>query len=141
MAQSPFVGAWRLVSLETRTPDGQVSYPFGHDAAGYIVYTENGYMSVAFMSANRRKFAAGDIRGGSTEEKVAAADSYLSYCGRYEIQGDQVIHHVEVSFFPNWIGMDQQRFFRLDGTKLYLSTPPMLVSGKQQTSHLIWERT
>lgn len=141
MTQNPFVGAWRLLSVELRTLDGQVTYPLGRDAIGYIMYTDNGYMSVAFMSANRSKFVAGDIRGGSIEEKAAAADSYISYCGRYEIQDDKVIHHVEVSFFPNWIGMDQQRFFRLDGNKLYLSTPPMLVSGKQQTSHLIWERT
>jgi hypothetical protein len=141
MAQNPFVGAWRLLSFEMRTTEGQVSYPFGRDAVGYIMYTENGYMSVAFMSANRRRYASGDILGGSTEEKVAAVDSYISYCGRYKVQGNKVIHHVEASLFPNWIGMDQERFFRLDGNKLYLSTPPTLVSGKQQTSYLIWERT
>ena len=60
-------------------------------------------MSVAMMAANRLKFGAGDIAiaGGTDEEKVAAADTYLSYCGRYEIQGEKVVHHIEVSFFPN----------------------------------------
>jgi hypothetical protein len=51
------------------------------------MYNEDGYMSVAMMTANRLKFAAGDPGGGTDEEKIAAADSYVSYCGRYEIQG------------------------------------------------------
>lgn len=92
------------------------------------------------MTANRPRFASGDAGGGTTEERLAAADTYLSYCGRYEVRPDKVIHHVEVSLFPNWIGMDQERFFEFDGDRLSLSTPPFLVSGKQQSARLIWER-
>jgi hypothetical protein len=140
MERNPFVGAWRLVSLEMRQPDGRVGYPLGHDAVGFIMYTEDGYMSVAMMSAGRPKFAAGDIRRGTVEEKVAAADTYVSYCGRYEIRDDRIIHHIAVSFFPNWIAMDQQRVFKFDGRRLSLSTLPFLADGVQQTGHLIWER-
>jgi hypothetical protein len=140
MAQNPFIGTWRLVSCELRSADGQISYPFGQDAVGYIMYNEDGYMSVAIMGTNRPTFASGDIRGGSTEEKVAAADTYLSYCGRYELQRDKVIHHIEVSFFPNWFGVDQERIYEFDRDRLSLSTPPFLVSDMQQTAHLIWER-
>ncbi|MBI2304586.1 MAG: lipocalin-like domain-containing protein [Chloroflexi bacterium] len=140
MVQNPFVGTWRLVSFELRSADGQVSYPYGQDAAGYIMYNEDGYMSVAFMSANRPKFVSGNIRGGSTEEKVAAVDTDVSYCGTYEIQGDKVIHHIEVSLFPNWIGVDKERIFAFDGDRLSLSTPPLLVDGIQQTGHLVWQR-
>ena len=140
MAHNPFVGAWRLVSFELRGSDGQVGYPLGQDAMGYILYTEYGYMSVAMMSANRLKFAAGDIGAGTDKEKAAAADTYVSYSGRYTIQGSKVVHHIEVSFFPNWVGADQERLFELDGNRLSLSTPPILFSGRQQTAHLIWER-
>ena len=87
-------------------------------------------MSVAVMAANRLKFGAGDIAGGTDEEKVAAADTYLSYCGRYEIQGEKVVHHIEVSFFPNWLGVVQKRIFEFDGNTLSLSTPPLIVGGK-----------
>ena len=140
MAQNPFVGTWRLLSLEVRRADGQVSYPWGQDAVGYIMYSQDGYMSVAFMCANRRRFAAGDILGGTTEEKVAAAVTFVAYCGRYEILGDRVIHHIEVSFFPNWTGADQERFYSLDGDKLSLYTPPLLVGGTQGTGYLVWQR-
>ena len=140
MERNPFVGTWRLVSLEMRKPDGQVGYPLGHDAVGYLMYAEDGYMSVAMMNADRPKFASGDIRRGTIEEKVAASDTYVSYCGRYEIRDDKIIHHIAVSFFPNWIGVDQERAFKFDGNRLSLSTLPFLADGLQQTSHLIWER-
>ena len=103
MAQNPFVGTWRLVSYKLRGSNGQVSYPLGQDAVGYIIYSEDGYMSVALMAANRLKFAAGDPRGGTDEDKIVAADSYVSYCGRYEIQGGKVVHHVKLaSFLTGW---------------------------------------
>jgi len=140
MKHSAFVGTWRLVSLEMRKPDGQVSYLLGRDAVGYIMYTEDGYMSVAMMSGDRPKFTAGDFRRGTTEEKVAAADTYISYCGRYEIRGDKIIHHIAVSFFPNWVGVEQERLFEFSGGRLSLSTPPFLAEGVQQTAHLVWER-
>jgi hypothetical protein len=127
--------------LETRSIDGrQISYPLGKDVVGYIMYNEDGYMFVAITRPNRAKFAAGDLLGGSTEEKVQAATSYVSYCGRYEFRGDIVIHHVELSLFPNWVGSDQERLVELTGNRLTLSTRPILLEGKQQTAHLIWER-
>jgi hypothetical protein len=140
MAENPFVGAWRLVSCEFRGTDGQIRYPYGRDLAGYILYGQDGYMSVAIMGTERPRFAADDIRGGTTEEKVAAADTYISYCGRYEVRGDRVIHHIEVSFFPNWAGVDQERLFAFEDDELSLSTPPLLVNGVQQAAYLIWRR-
>jgi len=140
MEHNPFVGTWRLVSIETRKPDGQASYLLGQDAIGYLTYTDDGYMSVAMMSAGRPKFGAGDLRRGTVEEKIAAADTYISYCGRYEIRDDRVIHHISVSFFPNWVGERQERIFEFDGNRLSLSTRPLLIEGVEQTGHLIWER-
>ena len=141
MTSNPLIGTWRLISWETRSVDGQkIGYPLGKDAVGYIMYNEDGYMFVAIMRPNRMKFAAGDLLGGSTEEKVQAADTYVSYCGQYEFQGDKVIHHVDLSLFPNWVGVDQERLVELRGNRLILSTRPILLGGMLQTAHLIWER-
>jgi len=140
MVQNPFVGTWRLRSYEGRRTDGEVRYPWGQDPVGFLMYSQEGYVSVAMMSANRPRFAAKDIKRGTTEEKVAAVDTYISYCGRYEVQGDMVIHHVEVCLFPNWIGNDQKRTFEFDGDRLLLSTEPIAVGEMQWTGHLIWER-
>lgn len=140
MNQGQFVGTWKLVSFELRSSKGQVNYPFGDKPVGYIIYNQDGFMSVAFMASERQKFASNDPQKGTMEEKSSAMDTFFSYCGRYEVQGDRIVHHIEVSLFPNWTGMEQQRLYEFEGDRLTLSTPPFQVAGVEQTAHLVWER-
>jgi hypothetical protein len=141
MTYNPLIGTWRLLSWENRSVvDGQVSYPLGRDAVGYIMYNEDGYMFVAIMGPNRLRFAADDLLSATKEEEAQAEETYVSYCGRYEFKGETVIHHVELSLFPNWVGADQERLVELRGNRLTLSTRPILLRGIQQSAHLIWER-
>jgi hypothetical protein len=140
MQGTDITGTWRLLSYEAHGSDGSVSYPLGRDAVGYIMYTDDGYMSVDMMASGRRSYADGDLRGGTDEEKLAAADSYVSYCGRFEMQDDSVLHHIEVAFFPNRVGTSQRRFIQLDGDRLLLTTPAMLIAGKEQVGRILWER-
>jgi hypothetical protein len=141
MASNPLIGTWRLLSWENRSvEDGQISYPLGKDAAGYIMYNPDGYMFVAIMSPHRLKFAGGDLLSGTPEEEAQAEETYVSYCGRYDLREGTVIHHVELSLFPNWVGADQERLVELRGNRLTLSTRPILLRGIHQTAHLIWER-
>lgn len=133
-----FVGTWRLVSIDTRKADGSLHR--SGKRKGYIVYSADGYMSVAFMKEGRSEFVAGDIRGGTVEEKIEAFNGYISYSGPYEVTEDSVYHNIEVSLFPNWIGEKQQRFYEFDGKRLTLSTPLQLVGGMQLSSHLVWEK-
>ncbi len=140
MAQNRFIGTWRLVSYEVRSTDSQIIYPWGQDALGYLIYNKDGYMMVAIMSGNRPKFASGDFIGGSVEEKTDAADTYISYGGRYEVRGDRVIHHIEICSYPNWTGVDQERIFEFVDDRLALQSFPILYGSIQQTGHLIWQR-
>ena len=134
------IGTWRLISVEYMDRNNTLSYPYGRNPEGCLTYTEDGYMSVTIMNANRAKFASDDIRSGSVEEKVAAYESYWSYCGTYDFQGDKVIHHIRQSLFPNRINVDQLRFVKLEGNRLVLTTEPLLAGGTQQTGRLTWER-
>jgi hypothetical protein len=130
MTSNPLIGTWKLISWENRSlVDGQVSYPLGKDATGYIMYNEDGYVFVAIMGPNRLKFAADDLLSGSTEEEAQAEETYVSYCGRYDFEGETVIHHVELSLFPNWVGGEQERLVELEGKRLTLSTHPILLRG------------
>ena len=110
MASNPLIGTWRLLSWENRSlDDGEVSYPLGEDSTGYIIYNEDGYMFVAIMAPHRLRFVADDLLSATKEEEAQAEETYVSYCGRYDLLGDKVVHHVELSLFPNWIGGDQER--------------------------------
>jgi Lipocalin-like domain len=66
--------------------------------------------------------------------------TYLAYCGRYEVEGDVVVHHIEMSLFPNWVGGDQRRQSELSGDKLVLRTPPMELGGDLIVNELRWIR-
>jgi hypothetical protein len=96
-------------------------------------------MAVSIMSPHRIPFAGTDILRRTTEEAAAATRTYLSYCGRYELLPDRLLHHIEVSLFPNWSGTTQERFYHLDGERLELSTAPLALR-EQPRAHLVWQR-
>jgi hypothetical protein len=47
-------------------------------------------------------------------EIAAAARDYFAYCGTYELRGGEVVHRVELSLLPNWIGAEQVQLVMLD---------------------------
>lgn len=136
-AQSALIGTWRLVSFELRSPDGALSHPYGRDAVGYLFYNDQGFMSAAFMGANRARPGSSDL---ADTAKGVNFDAFNAYCGRFEVRGDRLVHHVEVASLPQWSGQDQERIFKIDGTRLILETPPLAIGSQSPTAYLIWER-
>jgi hypothetical protein len=134
------VGAWRLISWENQAADGQVTYPMGSDPVGYVIYATDGRFSVTISRRGRAGFAAGDLLSGTTEEKARAVEGFVAYAGRYSFHGDRVVHHVELSLFPNWVASDQERWVELAEDRLTLSASPLLLAGKLQVPRLVWER-
>jgi hypothetical protein len=136
------IGTWRLHSLTNNRGDGSVTEPFGANPVGYLFYNHDGYMSVEIMAAPRAPHQGADVLGSTLEDRSPAISPYLSYCGPFEVVGDQdaVIHHVEVCSNPKWVGSDQFRFAKIDGSRLTLSTKPMSFQGIEQRSELVWER-
>ena len=139
-ARDALVGAWRLLSWENQAVDGQVTYPMGPDPIGYVIYAADGRFSITISRRGRAGFAAGDLLSGTTQEQARAVEGFVAYAGRYSFHGDRVIHHVELSLFPNWVGTDQQRSVELAADRLTLSASPLLLAGKQQIPRLVWER-
>ena len=139
MTKNRLVGTWKLVSFGTHGEDGSVLYAYGENPVGYIMYGQDGYMHVAFMKAERPKISNDTFALATMEEKAWAAVHYESYSGKYEIKGDKVFHHVEVSLNPNWVGSVQERDVQLKGDMLVLSLP-MSFFGVKYTASLTWKR-
>jgi hypothetical protein len=139
-ARDALVGAWRLLSWENQAADGRVTYPMGTDPNGYVIYAADGRFSITISQRGRSGFAAGDLLSGTAEEQARAMEGFVAYAGRYSFHGDRVIHHVELSLFPNWVGSDQERWVELAGDRLTLSASPLLLAGKLQVPRLVWER-
>ncbi len=140
MNQESIVGTWRLLSFHGRNANGDLRPALGENAQGLLVYTAEGYMIAILSEVGRPPFRSNDFRGGTPEEALAAANSCISYSGRYEVTGNTVTHHVEMSLFPNWIGQDQIRNLKFVEGNLMLSTPSFLLSGGEWTFELVWER-
>jgi len=139
-------GAWRLLSWQTEHADGTVGHPFGHDAAGLLVYAPSGHMSGALMRAGREPFSrprseAVELDAGEPSELAAAFNSFLAYAGRWTLDADGTVeHHVEVASIPGWAGRTLVREASLDGEQLTLRTPVRTIGGLEQRGVLRWER-
>lgn len=141
-SSASITGAWRLVTFEFRKSDGSVIHPFGKQAQGTIIYTDNGRYSAQLMRSDRPRFAVGDQMRGSPEEMEANFKGCISYFGAYELNREegQIVHHVEGSLFPNMQGVDQVRAFELTGNRLKLQTQSISFDGEKAVGVLIWER-
>ncbi len=135
------VGTWRLVSYE-HWAAGEVTYPMGRDARGYISYGPAGWMSCQIMRAGRPTLASGRWNDGTLDELRAAVGGYLSYAGTYDVdaQRNLVTHHVEVHLLPNGVGTHLERRFEVNGNQLTLYTSPGAGSGRPEGGRLTWER-
>ncbi len=134
------VGGWRLLTWENRASDGRVTHPMGRDPLGYLIYAADGSFSVTISRPRRGRFAAEDLLVGSAEEKATAVEGFVAYAGRYSVEGGRVVHHVELSLFPNWVGTDQERDADLSADTLVLSVGPLLLAGEERIARLVWER-
>jgi hypothetical protein len=136
------VGTWRLVSFESRTTGGENRHPLGPAAKGQLSYDAAGRMSAQLMNPERPSFASGDLTRGTDAEVRAAMAGYIAYYGTYTLDQPRgvVTHHVQGALFPNWVGSDQVRHFRLDGDRLTITTPPIRMGGEDSTTVLVWER-
>ena len=135
------VGGWRLISASSTGADGGRSEtPFGISPTGMLIYTPGGHM-VAIISYSGRPPLTGDRVAAPPSERAQAFATSFAYSGRYTFLCDRVVHHVEVSTVPNWVGTDMTRTVKIIGDRLILGTPPIMRGGASSTFELVWKRT
>ncbi|MCA1654657.1 MAG: lipocalin-like domain-containing protein [Sphingomicrobium sp.] len=135
------VGSWKLVSASAVSGEGRpIALPFGDSPSGEITYTGDGRVSV-LISHGGRKLLSADRIAAPTAEKAEAFATFFAYAGTYSVRRDQVVHHVEISSVPNWVGTDLVRAVKVTGNELTLTTPPITIGGVAQTTVLRWMRT
>lgn len=137
---SRLVGTWELVEW-TATVGERVQRPFGGDVIGRLTYTIDGHMWATLMRRDRTLISATTLASATAADRAAAAAGYLNYAGTYSEENGRVVHHVELSLMPNWVGGDQVRNVDWEGDDLILTTDPEPGrSGEVITNRLRWRR-
>jgi Lipocalin-like domain len=137
-APRALIGAWALESFVTDEQGGIEKPRFGLNPVGYLIYTADGHMSATLMGVHRAALAAPDGSSSTHSEIASSLANFLSYAGRFEIRGNHVFHHVEVSVFTNLVGTTLERQFDLSGDVLTIKTlPPEIWNG---SNRLVWRR-
>lgn len=141
MSDNLIIGTWMLTSFELKNLTlNKTHYPYGQNPTGTLIFSSDGYMSVAIMSDNRRDFAIESLLGASLEEKANAAETYLSYSGRWRIEQDKIFVNVLVSLLPNWKNKEHFRTFQLSSGNLLFQTPIIKQGESEILIELSWHK-
>ena len=128
--RKPFVGAWRLLSME----GGANPANRGARPTGLIIYDASGHMAAQIQPDRPRKRWTGTL---TPEIAFEAMRGYTAYFGTYTIDAGRktVTHHRQGMLDGG--DVDFVRTFELlPGNRIALTT----VGGPGPQTHLIWER-
>jgi hypothetical protein len=118
MTKDDLVGTWKFIDFRLIDAGGTVTRPWGDDHDGQIVYAPDGFMAVIIR------------RPGST----------LGYCGPFTIEGDAVVHHIQLATDAKLVGTAQRRLVQLEGRRVTLTSEESLFGGAGTRANLVWER-
>ena len=134
------VGTWKLIAaVREEIPSGTKTEFLGSNPTGFINYAPDGRMIVLNVAAGRRKPAGANA---TAVEAEALFRSMTGYGGTYTIEGNEITHHVDVSWNETWTDTKQKRIARFEGNRVYLSTPPSVdpLTGTMSTRTMTWEK-
>ena len=123
--EQKFLGTWRLTGVDRAEEATGKKLDVDSKQTGYISYTPDGRMMVII---------ARHISGGE--------DEITCYAAQWRVEGESVIHDVEISARAPWAGTRQVRGYRFEGNSLILSPPVSedFIHGTVTRRSLTWER-
>ena len=87
---------------------------------------------------------AAQSKPATEAEKAAAYRNTLAYSGRYRLEPpDRFVTEVDLSLWPEWLGSEQGRSYRLDGDRLDIVSDPNRgprFEGATVRGYLSWVR-
>ena len=138
MKKDELLGRWRIVEWVQRYDDGREKHPFGRDPQGFIQYDEE--RMFCFVCSARRAPLGGTQWTVPEPDKARAYETCFSYSATWEMDGDHVLHKVDLSLNPNWVGTVQRRSAAIRGGRLVISARMEAGTPEARTAELIWKK-
>jgi Lipocalin-like domain len=140
LAADSIVGTWKLQSwVREIIATGKRENVLGEKPGGYITYSTDGRMMAIAVAGDRIKpnsFAPTD------EEKVKLYNTFISYAGTYKIDGDKVVHSVDISWNQALTGTNLVRHFKIESDTLTITVPTQknAFDGQEARGVLIFKK-
>lgn len=124
---------WELVSFQSEDKNGEIIYPLGKNAKGFILFTSGNRISVHIMAVDRNKDTTLQFLT-EAEEKMSDL-GYHAYTGSFVIDEEKEILEtsVEVSLISSYVGSKQPRKVKTENGNLYLT------NVKHPERQLVWK--
>jgi hypothetical protein len=112
-------GKWKLTAAEDLREDGSVArYPWGLHPVGFIV-AEGGSCFLQITSTDVPSFSGDSSL--NDQMKAALLSRYIAYTGpcTFDDAAGTTTMKVEGAWRPDYVGTEQNRFYRFEGDKLF----------------------
>ncbi len=133
------VGTYKLISSTRKILEtGEVLDTYGENPNGYIMYGEDGRMLALVTRSDRE--APSSLASLDDDTRADLFRSMLSYGGTYNIAGNKIEHHIDISSNELWNGTVVVRnISRKNGYLVYTTEPaPFSGDGKLSVTTLTW---
>lgn len=140
-ARKLIAGTWELVKHQTTLPGGQVRDNFGPAPKGLFFFDASGHMSVQIVDPGR---PAAPFAKATDDEVRAMSRGYLAYFGSYDVDPatTKIVLHTTADLNPLNNGVDQIRFYELNGDTMVLQPPPAAAApgATAPVTRITWRR-
>ncbi len=138
------LGSWELQTRTVRRASGEVvnDSVLGEAPIGRLFYDASGHMALQMMRRGRAQaIGEGTAPGDAASARVRLG--YDAYFGSFTVDesAGTVTHHVQGSLFPEDLGKDFTRRFRVEGDTFELSFTSPASGGSEITRTLVFRRS
>jgi hypothetical protein len=139
ITKDQFIGSWKVLSLKATTGD-KVTHPLGEQVAGYVTITPTRFW-LLFVDATRKAPAAPAL---TDAEAIAMMKSQVAWTGKYTTaeqtaEGIKLTAHVDAASSQAIFDTDRVYFIRVDGDKMKVKSPGVIVPMTGATSIVEFE--
>ena len=139
ITKAELIGSWKVLSLKATNGD-KVTYPLGEQVTGYVTITPTRFW-LLFVDATRKAPVAPAL---TDAEAVAMMKTQVAWTGKYTMaeqtaEGIKLTAHVDAASSQAIFNTDRVYFIRVDGDKIIVKSPGVIVPMTGQTSVVEFE--
>ena len=133
------LGSWKVLSLKATTGN-KITYPLGEQVAGCVSITST-RIWLLFVDGTRKAPATPWL---TDAEAIAMMKTQVAWTGKYTMaeqttEGIKLTAHVDAASSQAIFDTDRVYFFRIEGNKLVVKSPGVIIPMTGQTSIVEFE--